>query len=115
MPHVMPPTGAPTPWHDDQQTYTKQPANQPFRGGLHVEKFVRIRSGDRHAHAASGHEQAMRVDTVRRAGHQGHAVLTLDDAQSRGIVRIDDGDAVHLVRLGDAHDLDIKEIPCSSR
>ena len=42
-------------------------------------------------------QQTMRVDAIRRAGHQGHAILTRHDFQLRRVVRLDHRDTVHLV------------------
>ena len=52
----------------------------------------------------------MRVHPVRRACHQGDAVLAPDDPESRHVGRFDHADAVDLVAQGLAHHLDVEGI-----
>ena len=52
----------------------------------------------------------MRIDTIRRTGHEGYAILAFGDAQFAGIVGLDHGNAVDLVAECLAHDLDVEGI-----
>ena len=52
----------------------------------------------------------MRVDAIRRAGHQGHAILTRHDFQLRRVVRLDHRDTVHLIAERSTHHFDVEVV-----
>ena len=52
----------------------------------------------------------MRIHTVRSARHQRHAVLAGHNLQLRRVIRVDFGDAIHLVAKRMAHHIDIEVI-----
>ena len=61
-------------------------------------------------HARPPHEQPVRVDSVRRAGHEGHIVLTGDYVQPAQIARQYRRDLVDRIRVSLVEDVDLENV-----
>lgn len=59
----------------------------------------------------TGNQQAVGVDHVRSAGHQGTEVLALDNLELVDLGRLDNLNLVHLVGQGLTQIVDVEDVP----
>lgn len=58
----------------------------------------------------TGDQQAVGVDHVRGAGHQGAEILALDDLELVNLGRLDNLDLIHLIGQGLAQIVDVEDV-----